>query len=126
MKIEDVIDCLNRHINDQRIIKGIKATTHIVLHKAIFPESSFKSYKRYEYVLWYIRKSEDKRDIERYRILTLQNIRQTISGLEEVIQRELDMQMCCLIFNWIGSNSYNQVVSGENIREEENNETTKV
>lgn len=126
MKIEDVIDCLNRHINDLRILKGVKATTSIVLHKAVFPESSFKSYKRYEYTLWYIKKSEDKGDFERYKILTLQNIKQTISGLEETIQREIDMKMCYLIFNWIGSNSYNQVILGENIREGESNETTKV
>lgn len=51
MKIEDVIESLNRHIEYRRSLKNITAKGHLVLQKIVIPNPTFKAYKEYKVIL---------------------------------------------------------------------------
>lgn len=107
MKIEDIIEGLNRHIECQRATLGIKETGHVVLHKEILPYPTFKIYKAFKYNLWFIKNKKS------YKLLTLSQVLKVPTGQEELVEKELGISLSVLIFNWMGSDSYKEVINGE-------------
>ena len=106
MKSEDIIEGLNRHIETKRRDKGIKATGHLVLQKEIMPHSSFKAYKIYEYTLWFTKKGKS------YKVIVLQHTAKVLDGQEESMNREMNIMFSELLFNWIRSDYYMDVING--------------
>ena len=106
MKIEDIIESLNTHIDNKRRELNINATGHLVLHKVIEPHPTFKAYKKYSYNIWCISSTKNK-------ILEFNYMSRVISGLEDNLRNMLDMKLATLLFDWIGSDSYKKVVNGE-------------
>ena len=49
MRVEDIIEGLNRHIEYKRGLLGVNTTGHLVLQKSINPHPTFKAYKEYNY-----------------------------------------------------------------------------
>ena len=107
MKAEDIIEGLNLHIETKRKDRGIKTTGHLVLQKEIMPHSSFKVYKIYKYTLWFTKRGKS------YRVLTVQNTAKVPDGQEENMNRRMNIMLSNMIFNWIGSDFYEQVINGE-------------
>lgn len=104
MKLDDIIEGLNRHIDKVRRDNNIKATGHLVIQSTLTPNLSFKAYKTYEIILWYVTKSK------RFRIFTVSNCARTLSDQEEYLKREAHIELCNNLFNWIGSDDYNKVL----------------
>lgn len=107
MRAEDIVEGLNRHIEDRRSERGIGNVGHMVLQKEIMPHSSFKVYKIYKYTLWFTKRSKS------YRVITVQHIAKVPDGQEENMLREMNIMLSTLIFNWIGSSFYEEVIKGE-------------
>lgn len=107
MKAEDIIEGLNRHIEIRRSERGIENAGHIVLQREIIPHSSFKVYKIYKYTLWFTKRGKS------YRVMTVQHTAKVPDGQEENMNREMNIRLSDMIFNWIGSNFYEQVINGE-------------
>lgn len=107
MKAEDIIEGLNRSIEDKRDALKIKTTGHLVLQRTVKPHQTFKVYKEYESIIWFV-KSGGK-----YRVITVKETAKVLDGQEEVMIRRMNMELSRMIFNWIGSNFYEQVVKGE-------------
>lgn len=107
MKAEDIIEGLNRHVETKRQSLGIITTGHLVLQRSMKPHQTFKAYKEYEYVLWFIKGSK------KYRVITLKHTAKVLDGQEESLLRELNVKLSELIFNWVGSSFYEDVVKGE-------------
>lgn len=107
MKVEDIIEGLNLHIESKRKDRGIKTTGHLILQKEIIPHSSFKAYKIYRYTLWFTRKSKS------YIVITVHHTAKVPDGQEENMNRKMNIMLSNMIFNWIGSNFYEQVIKGE-------------
>lgn len=107
MKTEDIIEGLNRSIEDKREIFKIKTTGHLVLQKTVKPYQTIKAYKEYEFVIWFVKGEK------RYRVITIKKTAKVIDGQEETIMREMNAELSRLIFNWIGCNFYEQVIKGE-------------
>lgn len=107
MKAEDIIEGLNRSIEDKREALKIKTTGHLVLQRTVKPHQTFKVYKEYEFVIWFV-KSRKK-----YRVITVRETAKVLDGQEETIMREMNVKLSRMIFNWIGSNFYEQVIKGE-------------
>ena len=107
MKAEDIIEGLNRHIETKRQSLSIVTTGHLVLQRSMKPHQTFKAYKEYEYVLWFIKGSK------KYRVITLKYTAKVLDGQEESLLRELNVKLSELIFDWIGSSFYEDVVKGE-------------
>lgn len=107
MKTEDIIEGLNRYIEDKREVLKIKTTGHLVLQKTVKPHQTFKAYKEYEFVIWFVKGGK------KYRVITVKETAKVIDGQEETIMREMNVKLSRLIFNWIGSDFYEQVINGE-------------
>lgn len=107
MKAEDIIEGLNKHIEIRRGERGIENVGHIVLQKEIKPHSSFKAYKIYKYTLWFAKKGKS------YEVMVLEHTAKVLDGQEENMNREMNIMLSNMIFNWIGSDFYGQVINGE-------------
>ena len=59
MKAEDIIEGLNQSIEDKRDALKIKATGHLVLQRTVTPHQTFKAYKEYKFVVWFVKDLDD-------------------------------------------------------------------
>lgn len=108
MKLEEIIEGLNRHIENKRKSLGINPLQgHLVLQKTVKSNDTFKAYKEYNFTIWFV-KGRD-----RFVALMLNYRDRVIDGQEERIMKEMTIRLSEMIFNWIGSNFYEQVVKGE-------------
>ena len=107
MKVEDIIEGLNQSIEDKRDALKIKATGHLVLQRTVKPHQTCKVYKEYESVVWFVKGGK------KYRVITVKEVAKVLDGQEEAIIRRMNVELSRLIFNWIGSNFYEQVIKGE-------------
>ena len=107
MKAEDIIEGLNQSIEDKRDALKIKATGHLVLQRTVTPHQTFKAYKEYKFVVWFVK------DSKKYRVIRLTWTTKVLDGQEETLLREINIRFSRLIFNWIGSDFYEQVINGE-------------
>lgn len=106
MKLEYIIEGLNRHIDSKRKSANILEGGHLVLQKIITPNPTFKAYKSYEAILWFVNNSN------KYKVLVVNYTAKIVDGQEELVNKELSIQIGLALFNWIGSESYNQVLTG--------------
>ena len=107
MKTEDIIEGLNRSIEDKREAFKIKTTGHLVLQRTVKPHQTFKSYKEYESIIWFVKNGK------KHRVIALKETAKVLDGQEESMIRRVNVELSRLIFNWIGSNFYEQVIKGE-------------
>lgn len=107
MKAEDIIEGLNQSIEDKRDTLKIKTTGHLVLQRTVKPHQTFKAYKEYESIVWFVKGGK------KYRIITVKETAKVLDGQEEIMIRRMNVELSRLIFNWIGSDFYEQVINGE-------------
>ena len=107
MKVEDIIEGLNKHIETRRSERGIENVGHMVLQKEIIPHSSFKVYKTYKYILWFTKRGKS------YKVMKIQHTAKVPDYQEESMSKEMNIILSTSIFNWIGSDSYEAVIKGE-------------
>lgn len=113
MKIEDIIEELNRYIENKRADEHISVNGHLVLQRTVFPNSTFKAYKSYEIILWFVK------DKKKYKVLSLKHTAKVVDGREEGVNKIMDKQFCYLIIDWLNSDSYNEVLMGTFKKEEQ-------
>lgn len=107
MKIEDIIESLNRHIEDKRNSKKLdNLLGHLVLQKVITTNSTFKAYKVVSYTIWFVNRDR------KCRVLHIQHTCKLLEGQEEKVIRDIEMRFMEMIFNWIGSSFYEEVING--------------
>ena len=106
MKAEDIIEGLNKHIETRRSERGIENAGHMVLQKELVPHSSFKAYKIYQYTLCFTKRGKS------YKVITVQHTAKVPDGQEENMLREMNIMLSTMIFNWIGSSYYTEVING--------------
>lgn len=107
MKVENIIEGLNEHIEEKRHKEGIQAKGHLVLHKVIKPHSTFKVYKTYIFTLWFVNGKKKKE------VISISHCAKVLEGQEESIIRDINIELCHHIFNWIGSDFYKKIIKGD-------------
>lgn len=107
MNIEDVIECLNTHIESRRKEQKINAGGHLLLQKTIIPNHIYNTYKDYNYTLWFVNKEVKKK------IIILNRVSNTAVELKDGIINYMDKELIKLLFNWIESKEYIEVIRGE-------------
>lgn len=107
MTIEHVIEGLNKHIEYKRKMLNIEAVGHLVLQKTIEPNSVSKAYKNFVYKVWFV--SKGKKNI----VLTISKTERALAGHEDTVLKDINIQLCVLLFDWIGSDSYSSIIKGE-------------
>ena len=110
MKIQDIIEGLNRHIEDIRKELGVQVKGHIVLHKTIEP-CKFKAYKKYSAELFYVdTKIKNKISLGK---VAIQDI--VLEGQEEKILSKITIELVQLILRFNKSELFDKIIKGENI-----------
>ena len=107
MKAEDIIEGLNKHIEDRRSYMGIPSKGHLVLQRVIESHPTFKAYKTYKAVLWFVKEKD------RHIVISLSHSAKVLEGQKESMQQYINTELCHLIFNWMGSDSYKDIIQGE-------------
>jgi len=111
MSIEDIIESLNRHINLERKAQKISANSHLVLQRTIEPNPTFKSYKKYEWIVWLI-----DNDCK-YKVIVVSLQEKVLKEQEESMNKRLSNILLEALFGFIRTEDYNRVVNG-NYKEE--------
>lgn len=106
MKAEDIVEGLNLHIEDIRNARHINTKGHLVLQRTITANPTFKAYKTYKAVIWFVK------DKSKYAVLSTDHTAKVLDGQEEKVERIINVNLCHYLFNWINSDYYNQVVEG--------------
>ena len=107
MKAEDIIEGLNRHIEDKRKERNISSRGHLVLQRVVEAHPTFKAYKIYKAILWFVKGKN------RHIVITLSHSAKVLEGQEESMWQHINIELCYLIFNWVGSSFYEEVIKGE-------------
>lgn len=108
MKVEEIIEGLNRYIEHERSTIGLNQKGHFVLQKIIKPHHTFKAYKEYTYSLWYI-KNRDK-----HNIITIHNTEKVLNNQEDNILRKMNIDLCINLIKIIhNSNTLDLIIKGE-------------
>lgn len=106
MSIEDIIESLNRHINLERKVQKISANSHLVLQRTIKPNPTFKSYKKYEWIVWLI-----DNDCK-YKVIVVSLQEKVLKEQEESMNKRLSNILLEALFGFIRTEDYNRVVNG--------------
>lgn len=107
MRVEDIVEVFNEHIEAKRKEIGISTNGHLVLQRTIEPNSTFKVYKTYELILWFVKNKEKQQ------VLSLSQTIRVISGQEEKTNKDIDMLFTLGMINLIGSDKYEHIIKGE-------------
>lgn len=107
MKLEDLIEGLNRHIDTKRKELNIDTSGHLVLQKTVKQKETFKAYKEYNITVWFVKGRH------RFVALMINHVTRVIDGMEERVMKDLSIRLSEMIFNWMGSNFYSQIIKGE-------------
>lgn len=103
IKIESIIKNLNIHIDNTRTKLGIQARGHIVLHKTILNNPTFKVYKDYNIIVYYIQGKNKKELI---------NIKETNRSLPVLLDIGYN-NLLREVFNLISSDLFEKILKGE-------------
>lgn len=106
MNTRNIIEGLNKHIENRREARHLDAKGHIVLQEGVIPNESFKVFNYHKIVLWFVQGKKS------YVILSYSipyKVTDDINKVRNVIYDSL----CESLFNWIGSESYEKVVKGK-------------
>ena len=107
MQIEDLIEAFNLTISQYRKLHNIDSKSHIVLQKNIEQNSTFRAYKTYVRTLWYVNGRN------KYIIFKVSHTDKVLDGQEEKIIKAVDMQLSIALFEFMGTEYYNQIINGE-------------
>lgn len=107
MRVEDVIEGLNRHIEYIRKVNNIDFKSHLVLKKVVNTNPTFKAYKEYIYTVWNVSKEG------KHEVCNCILFERVIAGQEEAFNRKMAIGLCESLFAWRGTEDFNKVVKGE-------------
>lgn len=107
MRVEDIVEGINRHIETKRKELNIKVKGHVVLLRNVNINSSFKAYKEYTAELWYVKNSK------KYRIFTVSHTAKVLDGQEEVIIREINVSLIESVCKLLTTDIYDKLINGE-------------
>lgn len=110
MSIEDIIESLNRYIRLERNEQGISVNSHLVLQRIVESNPTFKSYKKYEWIVWLIDNDS------KYKIVIVSLTEKVLKDQEEGIDKGINKRLCNslleALFRFIRTEDYNQIVNG--------------
>lgn len=105
MSIEDIVDVINRTIEDKRRELNIPNSSHLVLQTKVNPHPLFKVFKEFELILWLI-KGKDK-----YRVLTTKLTYKVTESKEDSVLNLVHKEFCYNLINWVRTEEYNNIVN---------------
>lgn len=105
--LENIIKSLNIHIEGIRRNRSLGSNCgRLVLHKQIETNTKFPIYKELVARVWYCKKGKS------YPLFISQVTDKISSGQEDKYWELISTSLLDQIFNWIGTEGYNQVIEG--------------
>lgn len=106
MRIEEMVEGLNRYIEEERINRGIDLYSHLVFQLSISSHDTIKAYKKYEAVVWFVKSGL------KYRVATVNQIAKVVDGEDKHIMRVINIDMSRILFSLINKKAFQQIVEG--------------
>ena len=107
MKIEEVVECLNKFIEKERFERKINDNSKLILLKTITPNPSFKVYKSFSYSLWYVK------DKNKYNVFEINMSSRVVTGQEESVTKLVDKQVLYSIYELLRQSKFEEIIKGE-------------
>ena len=109
MKVEDVIEGLNRYVEDCRQLLNIKNKSFFVMRKNMQVNSSFKAYKSINETLYLV--NGDSKEA----VLDIVYSSRIVTGQDETAYDKADIEFISAIFNYARSHKFDKVLKDESI-----------
>lgn len=106
MRIEEMVEGLNRYIEEERINRGIDLYSHLVFQLSISSHDTIKAYKKYEAVVWFVKSGL------KYRVATVNQVAKVVDGEDKHIMRVINIDMSRILFSLINKKAFQQIVEG--------------
>ena len=107
MNGEELINCLNRHIEQVRKNNNLQTKGHLVLLRNIKVNSTFKAYSTYECIVFFVQNRK------KYKVLECSLTAKVLAGQEERMRQDVDLRLLESIFDFMESDYYKQIINGE-------------
>lgn len=107
MRIEDVVEGLNKHIEDIRVQRKIITDGHLVFQLTIAPHETIKAYKKYEAIVWFVK------DGNKYRVATVKQVAKVIEGEDKFIMRVIYIELSRALFSLVNKEEFQQIIVGD-------------
>lgn len=106
MRIEEMVEGLNRYIEEERINRGIDLYSHLVFQLSISSHDTIKAYKKYEAVVWFVKSGL------KYRVATVNQVAKVVDGEDKHIMRVINIDMSKMLFSLINKKAFQQIIEG--------------
>lgn len=106
MRIEEMVEGLNRYIEEERVNRGIDLYSHLVFQLSISSHDTIKAYKKYEAVVWFVKSGL------KYRVATVNQVAKVVDGEDKHIMRVINIDMSKLLFSLINKKAFQQIIEG--------------
>lgn len=106
MRIEEMVEGLNRYIEEERINRGIDLYSHLVFQLSISSHDTIKAYKKYEAVVWFVNSGL------KYRVATVNQVAKVVDGEDKHIMRVINIDMSKMLFSLINKKAFQQIIEG--------------
>lgn len=106
MRIEEMVEGLNRYIEEERINKGIDLCSHLVFQLSISSHDTIKAYKKYEAVVWFVKNGL------KYRVATVNQVAKVVDGEDKHLMRIINIEMSKILFSLINKKAFQQIIEG--------------
>ena len=106
MRPEDIVEGLNKHIEDIRVQRKIITDGHLVFQLTIAPHETIKAYKKYEAIVWFVK------DGNKYRVATVKQVAKVIEGEDKFIMRVIYIELSRALFSLVNKEEFQQIIKG--------------
>lgn len=107
MRLEEMVEGLNKHIEEIRAQRKIITDGHLVFQLTIAPHETIKAYKKYEAIVWFVKCGN------KYRVATVKQVAKVIEGDDKCIMRVIDIDMSKMLFSLVNKKEFQQIIMGE-------------
>jgi hypothetical protein len=106
MRIEDMVEGLNKHIEAIRVQRKIITDGHLVFQLTIAPHETIKAYKKYEAIVWFV-KGKNK-----YKVTTVKQVAKVVEGEDKYIMRVINIDLSKTLFSIINTKMFQEIIEG--------------
>lgn len=107
MRIEEMVEGLNRHIEEIRVNRGLETNGYLVFQLSITPHGTIKAYKKYEAIVWFVKNGL------KYRVATVCQVSKVIDGEDKFIMRSINIDMSKILFSLVSKKAFQQIIEGD-------------
>ena len=107
MRIEDMVEGLNKHIEAERVKRNIITDGHLVFQLSITQHPTIKAYKEYKAVVWFTK------DRKNYKVAQVSQVAKVVDEQDKYIMRVINIDMSKTLFSLVSKSAFQEIIKGE-------------